>query len=462
MINKNNSIIPATSYTAQPYDSSDVYAYPSPSNNHMQNNVKQGEESNQNVEISVLKDEEENHDSKEMNKDNQKNPLFSKSSVIIVNVNDIDYEDGWHLHSQYDNEEKYYYYNDGIRIKKMERMADGKWKETDFLTGNVYEIGDHFDGNIRDGVFKKYENNVLTEVNTYKKGKQIDYRQVIEQSVMNEYDLKGNLVYCGGYKETDKGYVLREGNGKEYCDGNIVYEGKWTDDIPNGYGKLYRDGTCIQGEWNMGYINFKDKGYYYTNKTSRRTMNVIPWIWSEIACIVVMFCYGSIAYCITRDIEHLYFAFFSEIIYFLILLCQQSIFPCYLLCTIIFGVILFYYCFAVLSCDHELFVTFLINVSMSIIYSKVFSFRRKYPNDTLVKHLCGTPVYCFIVIHFLTCCIYIVHCTMYLLNSHYYTVNYAIVVFDILFCVISVVLAYISCFDNIYYIPGDKNGVFWP
>ena len=98
----------------------------------------------------------------------------------------------------------------------------------------------------RDGVYKKYKNDKLIEVNTYEKGKHVGFRQVITMFTMNEYDLNGHLIYCGGYKVKENDVYVRDDIGKEYCNDRNVFEGEWKDGIPDGHGKMYLDnGTCI-------------------------------------------------------------------------------------------------------------------------------------------------------------------------------------------------------------------------
>ena len=67
----------------------------------------------------------------------------------------------------------------------------------------------------------------------------VNYRKIINDSIMSEYDTNNNIIYCGGYKVKENDVYVRDSFGKEYHDGKVVYEGRWEDGVPNGYGKKY-------------------------------------------------------------------------------------------------------------------------------------------------------------------------------------------------------------------------------
>ena len=61
----------------------------------------------------------------------------------------------------------------------------------------------------------------------------------------------GEIVYDGHYHMNE-----REGKGKSYMNGELVYDGEWKNNKPNGYGKLYdKDGKILhEGTWKNGKL----------------------------------------------------------------------------------------------------------------------------------------------------------------------------------------------------------------
>ena len=91
------------------------------------------------IEISVIQNEE----SQIRNERNESDMIGieKNKSFQVVNISDVNKEDGWYLHYKNGNNEFYYYYENGVRIKKMERLSTGEWKEYSLLDNNIYEIG---------------------------------------------------------------------------------------------------------------------------------------------------------------------------------------------------------------------------------------------------------------------------------------------------------------------------------
>ena len=83
---------------------------------------------------------------------------------------------------------------------------------------------------------------------------------------MKEYNMDHELIYEGNYEGDRKNGFYRNGSGKEYRNGQLLFEGNWEKNIVNGYGVLYDDEGKVlyKGEWIKGWIGI-DYGYYCKN-----------------------------------------------------------------------------------------------------------------------------------------------------------------------------------------------------
>ena len=80
---------------------------------------------------------------------------------------------------------------------------------------------------------------------------------------MKEYNMDHELIYEGNYEGDRKNGFYRNGSGKEYRNGQLLFEGNWEKNIVNGYGVLYDDEGKVlyKGEWIKGWIGI-DYGRY--------------------------------------------------------------------------------------------------------------------------------------------------------------------------------------------------------
>ena len=102
---------------------------------------------------------------------------------------------------------------------------------------------------------------------------------------MTEYDNSGNIVYKGGFIDDISKDYPREGKGREFVGGVVIYigewknnkrdgkgktlkdgfaeyEGGWKEGLPNGLGLLNKDGKSYKGNWDMGKLKM-DNGETY-------------------------------------------------------------------------------------------------------------------------------------------------------------------------------------------------------
>ena len=143
----------------------------------------------------------------------------------------------------------------------------------------------HFANDQLNGVSKYYRDGKLVEILVWKNN--IVLKRIVDNK-MTEYSytsIEENMVYEGGYlnasasgypregmgKEYDDGMLVysgqwknnkREGEGKEYDGGELVYDGEWKNGKSEGIGKEYNDGKVVySGQWKNGIREGRGKGY---------------------------------------------------------------------------------------------------------------------------------------------------------------------------------------------------------
>ena len=149
-----------------------------------------------------------------------------------------------------------------INGNKLFPMNDMKpfWKEvdTDNRLVRICEIND--DGRY-DGVSYFYQNGDIYRISKWKDGKETEVLKMFNGRTMNEFK-EGKLWYSGGYVRNGDFDFIREGRGEEYdSDGvTLVYKGSLQNGKRNGHGKEYHKGKVVyDGEWVKGMR----KWHYY-------------------------------------------------------------------------------------------------------------------------------------------------------------------------------------------------------
>lgn len=326
-------------------NSSSIPSYPS--NSVVQKNASNSVSDNT-VEISIEMERIPIDISEQTNEEKNQQSLSENTAFRIVNLSDLNKKNGWELHLDDDSTKVYYFYENGIRIKKMELCNDNKWKETDLTKTNIYEIGQSFKNMHRYGYYRKFENDKLLEENEYYKDELVGIHRVFDGNNMSEYDLNGNLLYCGQYSMRE-GVFSRDGFGKEYLHNELIYDGKWfgnkrngfgkeyengevyidvnwENNIPNGSGKVYlENGTvCLEGSWEKGYLEYKDEYYSYFEHDFVSGIIYHNWLWSEVICALIILYGGSLLSlgCIDRE-ELLYYVIIIGIAIFILCFIHQ-------------------------------------------------------------------------------------------------------------------------------------------
>lgn len=167
-------------------------------------------------------------------------------------VNDV--KEGWSL--EYDYKEsvvRKILYDKGVEIRRMskcERMKD-YWVTSSNDGVCVCKYNDNNEPIEKGYIF---ENNHIKKVVVFENGREISMLKSFDGNEMIEYDINGNLIYCGGYADDIMNDYPREGVGKEYWNGQLVYTGEWNNGKRDGWGKTLKYGySDIEGNWKNGF-----------------------------------------------------------------------------------------------------------------------------------------------------------------------------------------------------------------
>ena len=71
------------------------------------------------IEINIVSDVNVHDQNEELDQNDQSVSCNKNNSIAIVNISDLNKKDGWNLHYKTKQEEIYYYYENGIRIKRI-------------------------------------------------------------------------------------------------------------------------------------------------------------------------------------------------------------------------------------------------------------------------------------------------------------------------------------------------------
>ena len=137
-----------------------------------------------------------------------------------------------------------------VVVKEMK----GYWKEMND-DNEVISICKKNEKNENDGICYFYSNGVIDKVSEWKNGEELNVLKRFEGKKMIEF-VNGVKRYEGEYRDSIKHNYPREGEGEEYdTDGkSLVYEGQFWNNKRQGKGKLYRNGDVVyDGKWIMGY-----------------------------------------------------------------------------------------------------------------------------------------------------------------------------------------------------------------
>ena len=147
------------------------------------------------------------------------------------------------------------FFEQGRRMNIVElKEMKGYWKEMNDAN-EVISICRKNEKNENDGICYFYSNGEIDKVSEWKNGEEVNVLKRFEGKKMTEF-VNGVKRYEGEFRDSIKHNYPREGEGEEYdTDGkSLVYEGQFKNGKRQGQGKLYRNGEVVyNGKWIMGY-----------------------------------------------------------------------------------------------------------------------------------------------------------------------------------------------------------------
>lgn len=158
------------------------------------------------------------------------------------------------------------------------REVDSKTKKTIALS--------HMNENYnRNGVCHIFVDDKIHDITIYENGEPKRCLRLFEGNEMTEFNDNEEMIYKGEYLDSIELGYPRNGTGKTYNKGSLIYygnfikgirqgngtyyrngvkrfEGQWVRNYPNGYGKFYNEvGVLLyEGRWEYGYLKI-DKGW---------------------------------------------------------------------------------------------------------------------------------------------------------------------------------------------------------
>lgn len=178
---------------------------------------------------------------------------YHSGSLIEKRTFKDDVEEGWACHVCKGKEIKWFLYSCGTVVAELVKSytLDGFWNAVDMTSHHILSCC-QYDENHR--AFDKgylFNNGKIDKVVLFEKGEIVEVLKEFKNDVMIEYDGNNMKVYEGKYNVSND--YSRDGEGKEYENGIIVYIGNWKNSIREGYGKSLKNGMVeYEGDWKDG------------------------------------------------------------------------------------------------------------------------------------------------------------------------------------------------------------------
>ena len=166
----------------------------------------------------------------------------------ISYINDI--EEGWGCDVENGKEIKWYFYRNGEKYSELVELENGMREERLLKNGEVISICSYNDNHEKNGIGYLFKNNHISSVVEFEDNTMKRTIKQFEGEEMIVFDDNGKMVYQGGYVDKMANDYPREGKGKEYKDGEIVYDGHYHMNEREGKGKSYMNGKIeFDGKW---------------------------------------------------------------------------------------------------------------------------------------------------------------------------------------------------------------------
>ena len=196
-----------------------------------------------------------------------------------------------------------------VELKKSERK-EGYYDEIDVKSGEILSICKMNENHEKQGEGFIFKNGLIDKVVVYENGNEKYCLKEFSEKIMIEYDENGNKVYEGGYLNSIEKEYPREGQGKEFYDEVMIYEGEWKDgkrngrgvslrnkrdyydgmwkdNLPEGEGTMYRNGKmiCKGDKWVRGRLQMENGEWMeYEGEVEERVITIG---WNDVIKLVV-------------------------------------------------------------------------------------------------------------------------------------------------------------------------------
>ena len=166
----------------------------------------------------------------------------------ISYINDI--EEGWGCDFENGKENKWYLYRHGEKYSELIELENGMREERLVKNGEIISICSYNENHEKNGIGYLFNNNHISSVVEFEDNKMKRTIKQFEGKEMSIFDDNGSIVYQGEYLDSMDNDYPREGKGKEYKDGEIVYDGHYHLNDREGKGKSYMNGKIeFDGKW---------------------------------------------------------------------------------------------------------------------------------------------------------------------------------------------------------------------
>ena len=201
---------------------------------------------------------------------------FYDSGVLVEKrTYNNDIADGWGCRYENGHELIWYHYKDGKRVSEIGKPDDNGYRtEISLETHEILSVCKYGSDHYCVGCGYLYEENKLKKEVEYDSHSKRVIRTVREFSsnLMKEYDVDKHVIYEGGYLVDLKEGFPRNGRGKSFHGGKLLFDGIWNNGKPNGAGKVYdSEGNVIhEGVWKDGILIDKENRIEYCDNGIRK------------------------------------------------------------------------------------------------------------------------------------------------------------------------------------------------
>ena len=168
-----------------------------------------------------------------------------------------DVAEGWGCEYENGVESQWFRYENGIRVSKIgNEDSTGFREEVSLSSGERMSIFQYGADHHRLGGGFVFEKGFLQKEVVFENGVEKQLLREFKEKNMKEYDSDKHVVYDGEYLNDLKLKFPREGNGKSYYHGKMIYEGQWKTGQPTGQGKVFdSEGNILhEGTFNQGSL----------------------------------------------------------------------------------------------------------------------------------------------------------------------------------------------------------------